>query len=81
MKEIIEDLQNLKKEVEAAKSDLAKTQGALKANLDRLKEEHNLSGLEEVDKLITNLLKELDVIKNEVEEEYTSIKESYEWGG
>lgn len=79
MKEIIEDLGKLGKEIETAKTNVSQLQGRRTEVVNRLKEEFGISTLDEVSKLIDKSENELDTMRSTITSEFDKLKESFSW--
>lgn len=79
MKEIQSDLGRLKKGIDEAKTDSAKLEGRKQEQLNQLKTEFNLDTIEEAEKKLEELNKQLDAKKADIENEYKKLKEEYDW--
>lgn len=78
MEEIIKDLKKYKEEIDLAKGKIARLEGQKEELLKRLKSEFNLNSLAEAQKQMEKDLKELQKLKQEVEDLYNELKEKFE---
>lgn len=79
MEKIIKDLTSLKKGIDEAKTNIAKLDGREQETLSQLKNNYNLSSIEEIEKEIAKLTKEEAVLIKIIEEDYKSLREIAEW--
>ena len=79
MKNIINELQNKKVEIERNKSERDKLQGRLDQALITLKEKFSCKTLDEADEKYENEKAELDKQKADIEKRFETLKEKYAW--
>lgn len=79
MKEIIEDLAKLGKEISAAKSSLSRLQGRGEVLFGRLEKESGTRVLMEAEEKLEQTKKEKDELGNRIREKYDNLKGSYSW--
>ena len=73
----IEEYQKLKKKSENAKADVARAEGALEQQMQKLKEEFDCETIEEAQKMLRNLEKQEKKAEEEYEKELTKFKEKW----
>jgi len=78
MDDIKRDIEKLEREVEAAKTDQARDQGKLEVEEVRL-QELGVDSLEAGDKEVKNLTSEISKLDTEIETEFNTLREEYEW--
>jgi flagellar biosynthesis chaperone FliJ len=79
MKDIQEDLKNLKDNIDNAKTNLAKLEGRESELLKQLKKDFGVNTVEEAEKKIAQLEKEYKKKKESIEKDYKTLKEQYDW--
>jgi SOS-response transcriptional repressor LexA len=79
VEKIIKELQSLKKGIDEAKTNIAKLDGREQETLTQLKNNYNLSSVEEIEKEIAKLAKEETSLIKIIEEDYKSLREIAEW--
>ena len=72
-------LLELKDEIERATLDKAKAEGALKQNLQRLKEDFGCTTLEEAQKKLAKMIKEKEQLEEDIEEAVEELESNYTW--
>lgn len=75
----IERVLELKEEIEKAKINKAKMEGALKQHTNRLKEEFDCKDLSEAKKKLNALKKEKEELEEEIEEAVEKLESEYQW--
>lgn len=73
------DLTELKKNIDLAKTNLAKLDGRNQELLLQLKKNHGLSSIEETNERIQSLTKEIAEEEKRIEKEYAALREEYDW--
>lgn len=76
---MIEDLQKLGKEIEAAKKSVATLEGRRSEVIERLKSEHGIETIEEADKLLIKLDKEIVKMDTEIQADFKKLSENFSW--
>jgi predicted nucleic acid-binding Zn-ribbon protein len=79
MKDIMKDLSDLKIGIDNAKVEIAKSEGREQELLRRLKKDHGLSSLKEVQKKISSLKKDTEDLEKTIRADYKKLKEEFEW--
>lgn len=79
MEKIIKELTSLKKGIDEAKTNIAKLDGREQETLTQLKNNYDLSSIEEIETEINKLTKEETTIAKIIEEDYKSLREIAEW--
>ena len=79
MRKVIEELSALKKNIEEAKIKIAQLDGREQETMKQLKTTYGLNSLGEAEKEIARLEKEEIRLAKEIENDYTKLKEDYEW--
>jgi len=79
MDEILSELEKLGTQIETAKSEKSKEEGRLEEMNKTLKAEFEVDSLPEADKLMTKMEKELKVLDEEIEKDYTELRSNYHW--
>jgi DNA anti-recombination protein RmuC len=79
MQKMIDELGNLGKEIEKAKTSISQLEGRKVEVTNRLKEEFGITTLPEVEKLLAKSEKELETLEASITADFTSLKESFQW--
>jgi len=79
MQTILNSIEDLSNQIEESKKLLAKYEGAEEELLKQLKENFNLSSLEEAEKEVFTLGKELTKLEKEIKKDYDFLRTEYEW--
>jgi len=79
MASISEKLLKLKEEIEQAKLDKAQVEGALKQNMQRLKDEFQVRSVEAANKKLDELNKQKLELEDSIESAMKSLEEKYQW--
>ena len=79
MKEIIEDLAKLGKEISAAKNNLARLQGQGEVLFSRLEKESGTRILMEAEEKLEQIRKEKEELGDKIRKKYDDLKGSYSW--
>lgn len=79
MATVEERLLTLKKELEHAKLDKASAEGALKQNINRLKDEFGCKSLEQAKTKLEKLKEQKEVIRGKIEKAIEKLEANYEW--
>lgn len=74
-----QEIENIKNKIDGAKKDEANYEGRLQEIMKRLKDEFGLTSVEEVQKMLTDMEKELNVLKGKAEKQLEQLQENYEW--
>ena len=74
-----QELIDLKDEIERAKEDKAKDEGRLSSLMERLSEEYGLNSLDEAEKKIAEIEKEVSVLDKEYDTGLKDLREKYQW--
>ena len=72
-------IKELKKNIEEAKQEKAENEGAIKNMMERLKNEFELASLNQAEKRIGQLEKEIEITKSDLETEYEALRQAYDW--
>jgi hypothetical protein len=77
--DIKRELNSLGEEISKAKEDLARDKGSINTLLKRLREEENISSLDEAIKEESKISKEMDLIEENIISKIGDLKNIYEW--
>lgn len=75
----LERVLELNEEIEKAKINKAKMEGALKQHFDRMKEEFGCKTISEAKKKLNTLKKEKEELEEELEDIVEKLESEYEW--
>jgi predicted nucleic acid-binding Zn-ribbon protein len=79
MKEVIDELSKLGKEIETAKSNVSQLEGRKVEIVKRLQEEFNISTIEETEKLLASETKNLKKLEEQITTDFEKLKENFSW--
>ena len=74
-----QELIDLKNEIDRAKEDKAKDEGRMSSLMERLKEEYGLNSLDEAEKKIAEIEKEVSTLDREYDTGLKKLREKYQW--
>lgn len=79
VEDIIDDINELMKEIEDAKQEHSTKQGQVETLLDNLKEEFDVNSLEEVQELLKKLEEQRDKKMEKLAADYKKLRADYDW--
>ncbi len=79
MDKIREDLNNLGKEIEQAKTNISQLEGRREEIINRCYEEFGVSSEEKIKILLDTLGKELNKLEKEIQTDYAELKKVFSW--
>ena len=80
MKKLTEqDLLDLKKKIDRAKTEVSELTGQRNALMKQLREEYNCKSLEEADKELQRMEREVTKLESQIETGMKDLQEKYEW--
>ena len=79
MKQIINELEKLDKDIRETEKKLSESEGRQKALLESLEKDFGVTTLKETDEKISALRKELSNLESEITTDYQKLKEDYEF--
>ena len=77
--EIVENLNEIKKQIDEAEREVGILAGRLEENMSRLEKDFDLKSEKETEKFISNLTKRIEQMKEEIQTKYDKLKENYDW--
>jgi uncharacterized protein YpuA (DUF1002 family) len=75
----IQELERLKKEIDTAKTGLAREEGKLQALMEKLEKEFGLTSVEEAEEKAAALVLEIRELEIDISERLKDLKAKYEW--
>jgi chromosome segregation ATPase len=78
MEKIIEELNSLQKQIQDSKTKKAQLEGRREEQMNRLKE-FGVKTIEEGNKKLEKIIKELGKLETEIQEKFKTLKENFEW--
>lgn len=76
---IMDELDKLQKEIDAAKKNAATFEGRLQESMKRLKDDFGLDSIEKAEEEAASLKEEIAALETDVQTRLKTLKESYAW--
>ena len=76
---IMEELEGLREEIEQTKTEKARAEGELKAAMNRLKSEFELSDEKQASEHLKGLQEKQEDLSQQLTKRYNTLKEKYDW--